>query len=136
MVASNSKLQFSLEFEPAITDQFRTLEECVAAVVYGSRVGLSGVAAHCDLSPSAFGRMLSQRDAASPGGRKDRKARTLAMGLLPKIIEATNDYRPIHWLVAKHLPDDSMRQRALLARAEVLLPEMASVFAQLRKGSK
>jgi hypothetical protein len=129
MVRSSSKLQFSLEFEPSITEQFRTFEQCLAAVVHGSRIGLTGVAIHCDVAPSALSRMLS-------GGTDTR---VLPADLVPRIIEATQDYRPIHWLVAKFLPDESTRQRVAIQRLEALVPELhdtLAALAVLRKGTK
>lgn len=127
MRAAVSKLQISLEFEPALTDQFRTFKQCLAACVYGSRVGLSGVAIHCDLSPSALSRMLNENE---------DDPRHLPADLVPRIIEATQDYRPIQWLVAKFLPDDGQRQRTAVSQLEVLMPQIESALAVLRKGTK
>lgn len=127
MVTAVSKLQFQLALEPAITEQFRTLKQCLAAAVYGSRLGLSAVAAHCDLSPSALSRMLNENE---------DDPRHLPVDLLPKIIEATQDVRPIHWLVAKFLPDDAMRHRAAVTQLESMLPQIADVLAVLQKPKK
>jgi len=126
MVATVSRLQFQLDFEPTLTEQFRTFKQVLAAVVYGSRIGLSGVAAHCDLSPSALSRMLNENE---------DDPRHLPADLVPKIIEATNDLRPIHWLVAKFLPDDATRQRAAVTQLESLLPQITSALATI-KGAK
>lgn len=130
MGAPQTKLQFSLEFEPALTDQFRSLKQCLAAVVYGSRGGLSAVAIHCDLSPSALSRMLSE---------KEDDSRTLPADLVTLIIEATNDYRPIHWLIAKFLPSEDVRARAAVLQLEGVLPQITAALAVLQKhqrGSK
>jgi hypothetical protein len=58
----SSRVQLKLDFEPGITEQFKTLKQCVAAVVYGSRIGLSGCAAACDVSPSTMSKMLNEQD--------------------------------------------------------------------------
>lgn len=126
-MASNSKIQLSLEFDPALSEQFRTLKHCLAAVVYGSRIGLSGVASHCDLSPSALSRMLNENE---------DDPRHMPVDLLPRIIEATGDLRPIHWLNAKFIPDDATRQRALTARLESLMSEVASTVSAIKKSPR
>jgi len=124
MGAVVSRLQFQLDFEPTILEQFRTWKQCIAATVYGSRIGLSGVAAHCDVSPSALSRMLNENE---------EDPRHLPADLVVKIIEATGDLRPIYWLIAKFLPDESTRQRAAVAQLEALLPQINAVLATLQK---
>lgn len=119
-----SKLQFSFDLEPSVTEQFRTLKHVVAATVYGAKCSLGSVAAHCDLSPSALSRMLNENE---------DDPRHLPIDLLPKIIEATGDYRPIYWLVAKFLPDDEWRQRAAVTQLEALMPQVALALAALGK---
>ena len=123
MVTAVAKHQLKLDFEPGITEQFRTLKQCVAAVVYGYRGGLNSVAGACDVSPSTLSRMLNENE---------DDPRHLPLDFLPKIIEATGDLRPLQWLAAKFLPDDNMRRDAALARLEQLLPLMAADMATLR----
>lgn len=60
--------------------------------------------------------------------------RHLPLDLLPKIIEATGDLRPIHWLNAKFLLDESTRQRAVVSELASLLPHITSALAALQKG--
>lgn len=117
-------MQFSLDFEPSLTEQFRSIKQCLAACVYGSRIGLTGVAAHCDLSPSGLSRMLNENEG---------DPRHLPADLVPLIIEATNDLRPIHWLVAKFLPNDAMRQRAAVTNLESMIPQIQLALAALKK---
>lgn len=125
MVTAVSKQQFKLDFEPGITEQFRTLKQCVAAVVYGYRGGLNSVAAACDVSPSTLSRMLNENE---------DDPRHLPLDFLPSIIEATGDIRPLQWLAAKFLPDDNMRREAALSRIEQLLPQLVADVATLKKG--
>lgn len=117
-----SKLQLKMDFEPGITEQFRTMKQCVAAVVYGSRIGLNGCAAACDVSPSSLSKMLNEQDDAE-------NKRNLPLDFLPLIVEATGDLRPLHWLGARFLPNDEMRRDAAIARMEQLLPELASLLS-------
>lgn len=125
MVTAVSKLQLKMDFEPGITDQFRTLKQCVAAVVYGYRGGLNSVAGACDVSPSTLSRMLNENE---------DDPRHLPLDFLPSIIEATGDLRPLQWLAAKFLPDDNTRREAAISRIESLLPQLAADLATLKKG--
>lgn len=125
MVTAVSKLQLKMDFEPGITEQFRTLKQCVAAVVYGYRGGLNSVAAACDVSPSTLSRMLNENE---------DDPRHLPLDFLPQIIEATGDIRPLQWLAAKFLPDDNMRREAAISRIEQLLPLLAADLSTLKKG--
>lgn len=100
--------QVPFDFEPGLTEQFRTLKECLHAVVYGSRIGLSGVAAHCDLSPSELQKVLAEVE-----GRK------CDVNLIDPIVEATGDKRPVYWLMGRHLEsEDAKRARAIAELAE------------------
>lgn len=124
MSTAVSKLQFSLDFQPAITEQFRTFRQVIAAAVYGSRVGLSAVAAHCDLSPSALSRMLNENE---------DDPRHLPADLVPKIIEVTGDIRPIQWLVARFVPDEAQRQRIAVEQLNAVMPSIHAALAVLQK---
>lgn len=123
-----SRAQLKMDFEAGITDQFRTLKQCVAAVVYGSRIGLAGCASACDVSPSALSKMLNEQD-------DSENRRNLPIEFLPMIIKATGDLRPLHWLAATFVPDEKMRQEAALSRVEQLLPDLLSAVSTL-KGSR
>lgn len=121
-MTSVSKLQLRLDFEPGITEQFRTLKQCVAACVYGYRGGLGSVAAACDVSPSALSRMLNDNE---------DDPRHLPIDFLTKIIEATGDIRPLQWLAAKFLPDEDTRRDMALAQLEKILPMLPALMADL-----
>lgn len=62
--------------------------------------------------------------------------RHLPVDLLPLIIEATGDMRPILWLVAKFMPDDATRDRVRNARIEQLLSELPSLLADWKANGK
>jgi hypothetical protein len=127
MVTAVSKIQYSLDLEPALTEQFRTLKQVLAAAVYGFRGGLGAVAVHCDLSPSALSRMLNENEG---------DPRHLPVDLLPLIVEVTQDMRPVHWLVAKFLPSEEARTRAAVAQLENLAPQIVAALAVIQKSSK
>jgi hypothetical protein len=124
----SSRVQLKLDFEPGITEQFKTLKQCVAAVVYHSKIGLNGCAAACDLSPSMLTKMLNEQK------HKENK-RNLPLDVLVPIIQVTKDVRPILWLCATFMPNDEQRKDAALARVEAMLPEFLAAVTLL-KGSK
>lgn len=117
-----SKLQLKIDFEPGITEQFRTLKQCVAACVYGFRGGLGSVAVACDVSPSALSRMLNENE---------DDPRHLPIDFLTKIIEVTGDIRPLHWLAAKFVPDEDTRRDVALSQLEKILPMLPSLMADI-----
>lgn len=125
MVAVPSKLQLKLDFDAGICEQYRTLKQVVAAVVYGYRGGLGAVAAACDVSPSTLSRMLNENE---------DDPRHLPLDFLPKIIEETGDLRPLQWLAAKFLPDDKTRRDAAVAGIESLLPHLCALLASAKAG--
>jgi len=61
--------------------------------------------------------------------------RHLPMDLLPKILEATQDLRPVHWLNAKFVLDEATKQRAAVSELASMLPHITSVLATLQKGN-
>lgn len=124
-----SKVQFSLDLEPTLLEQFRTFKQVLAAAVYGCKGSLSGVAVHCDLSPSALSRMLNENE---------DDPRHLPADLVPLIIEATQDFRPVYWLICKFLPDEGTRHRAAVAQLEALIPHITAVLSAVapQKGRK
>lgn len=126
----SSPSQLPLAFEPGITARHRTLEDCCAAVVHNSRIGVEGVAAHLDMAPSELSRRLNAHVQAHEG---DTSNRPLRISDLIGIIEATNDCRPIYWLAEKFLRDPesqrtaAMQQMAQLAPIFVALAEQAGM---------
>jgi hypothetical protein len=125
VTAPTSRVQLKMDFEPGITDQFRTLKQCVAAVVYSSRAGLSGCASACDVSPSTLSKMLNEQE-------HEENKRNLPLDFLPIIMHATNDYRPLQWLGAKFLPNEDQRREAAISRVEQMLPELVSALGTLK----
>lgn len=116
----NAKAQISLDFSPGLTDQFRTLKECLNAVVYGSRQGMSSIAAACDLSPSELSKILSEQD-----------NRRLDVNLIEPIVRETGDHRPILWLAAKFCVDEQTKQQQAVAQLETMLPAIQAALKTL-----
>lgn len=115
--------QYTLDFEPGLTERFKTFDEVLAAAVYGCRKGLNGVAGDCDMSPSELTRRLNP-DADDP-----RPLRTKD-GI--KIIESTQDMRPVYWLIEKYLRDPEAMKQDALARLPALMEAIQATLEQAR----
>lgn len=114
-------MQLTLELQSGLTQQYRTLRECIAAVVYQFKGGIGGVAQALDMSPSDLGRRLNHGD-GDP-------LRNLDIDLIKPIVEATGDHRPIYWLVEKFLPSDEQKRKAAVDQLSNLMPQLAALLA-------
>jgi hypothetical protein len=117
-------MQAEFDFQPGLTRQFPEFIDLMAAVVYGSRAGLSGVAGECDLSPSQLSRMLN---------RNPDDLRHLPAYLVPKIIHATGDKRPVYWLMESFLEDPDAKRKRAIDDLERLIPTIQSLIESARR---
>lgn len=107
--------QYTLDFEPGLTERFKTWDSVLAAAVYGSRKGLNAVASDLDMSPSELTRRLNpDSDDARPLRTKD------AVG----IIKATEDMRPVYWLIETFLRDPEIARQEAIAQLPALMEAM------------
>lgn len=111
--------QLTLEFEPALTERFRNLLECVTAGVY--QRGLKRVAADLDKAPGNLSRELS--------GDTDRH---FSVEALERYIQTQGDVTPIYYLIARYMGDQAHAEAATLKRVEGLLAEVASLVGQAK----
>ena len=113
--------QLTLNFEPGLTERFSQWDDALAGAVYGSRIGLNGVAGEMDMSPSELSRRLN---------RDSEDVRPLRTKDAIKIIEVTGDLRPVYWLVERFLRDpDAMKQEAL-AQIPNLVKQLNALLEQ------
>jgi len=123
-VVSTTKKQIEMDFTPGLTDQFPDLMDVVAAAVYGSRIGLGGVAAHLDKSPSLLSRMLN---------KNPDDLRHLPLADLTGIVQATGDLRPIYWLIEKFCEDNDAKRKRTMDEIVTLLPKLAQLVKAAQK---
>ena len=123
----NAGSQLSMSFEPGLTAQHRTLEDCLAAVVHNFRGGVESVAAHLDMAPSELSRRLNAHVQAKDG---DASNRPLRVADLIGIVEATGDYRPIYWLAEKFLRDPEAQRTAAIQQIGALAPVLLALAEQ------
>lgn len=113
--------QLTLDFDASLTSRYRSLREAAAHAVYGSRKGLSGVAADLDMSPSDLTKRLNP-DGAEP--------RPLRADDVEAIIKSTGDTTPIAYLIARFMQTpDAQRQAAVQTIANLLPVLTAAVEA-------
>lgn len=94
--------QFHLDFETGLTARFPRWEDTLVHAVYSSRLGLNGVAAKLDMSPSELSKRLSHHT---------EEPRPIRSQDIIGIIEATGDYTPVYWLIERFLGDPEAKQR-------------------------
>lgn len=122
--------QLTLSFDPSLTEQHRSLKECVAARIYSQRGGVTAVAGKLDLSPSHLSEVL--------GGGGDRN-RKFDLDELERYMSVYRDFEPIRYLCAKFLGDLGAEQASATARVaeqlETLMQTLALAGLQ-SKGSR
>ena len=111
--------QLSLDFQPGITAQFKSLSQVCSAVVYASRGGLSAVAADLDLAPSDLCRRLTE-DGDRP----------LTVDHLDAIIKSTGDMRPVYWLIERYLQDPEAKRLEAIHQLANVMPIVQALIEQ------
>lgn len=97
--------QLTIDFQPGLVEQFPAFMDCVRASVYGCGRQFKGIAADLDMSVSELSRKLAENPSDNVN---------FPLQLLPSLVAATGDPRPVLWLVGRFLNDpDAERKRAL-----------------------
>lgn len=112
--------QFTLDFEPGLTQRFPRWRDTFVKAVYSGRGGLNTAAAACDVSPTDLTKRLS-------GEYPDRPLRIEDM---EAILAEKGDFTPIFWLIEKFLRDPSAKQQEALARLAGLVPLIEATLAE------
>jgi hypothetical protein len=82
--------QVEINFEAGLTEQFPAFRDVVKAAVYGCGRPFKAVAADLDMTSSELSRKL---------GDNPNDPVHFPLHLLPELIRATGDKRPVYWLV-------------------------------------
>lgn len=112
--------QFTLDFQPGISERYPRWKDTFVHVVYGSRFGLNGIAAKLDMSPSELSKRLSETEENRPLRIED----------IEGILEATGDYTPIYWLLDRFLKDPDAKRQEALARLPGALQAIEALLQQ------
>lgn len=122
-----TRSQLTLDFEPALPEQFPTLRGYVAFRVQEQRLNAIKLAGQMDLSPSVLSRKLHQ-----PDGDSQR----LNCDDLEGYIRASGDVASvIAYLAAKYMDDPTAKKTRLLNRVEGLVPELLAAIASLKEAA-
>lgn len=109
------KQQLTLDFEPGLTDIYRSVRECAAAGIY--RRGLGKCAIDLNKAPGNLTVELS-----------DDVARHFSTDSLELYIEKSKDFLPIYYLIEKFLADKNIRQDAARDEALAALADLAPLM--------
>lgn len=112
--------QFTLDFVPGLTEKYPRWRDTLVHAVYSSRLGLNGVAARLDMSPSDLSKRLSETEEPRPIRDVD----------ILGIIEATNDFTPIYWLLERFLKDPNAKRQEAMARLPALMAALEQTIKQ------
>jgi hypothetical protein len=113
--------QLTIKLENSLTQQFPNWMDVVRASVYDCGRPFKAIAADIDMSVSELSRRLSPVDTLS-----------LSIEDLPRIMRATGDIRPLHWLVESFIEDDDSKQKRVVDQIAKLLPQIQGLLNQVR----
>lgn len=117
VVAAN---QLTLELQPDLLQRFSTLRQCVHHTALNYPRGMKNLAADLDLSESELSRRLSP---------SENDNRSCDVNLMVQIMDLTQDYTPLHWLMARFLRDPDARKQAAVEQLAQLMPAIATLLA-------
>jgi hypothetical protein len=113
---SKTKIQLEFDFSP----KKETFEECLRRVVYGCGRPLKYIAADIGMKESELSRKLAD----NPNDPVHYPAKRL-----PDLIEATNGFDIIYWLVNQFLRDSQKERERALSRVQEILPELKALIS-------
>lgn len=111
--------QVEINFEAGLTQQFPAFRDVVKAAVYSCGRPFKLVAADLDMTSSELSRKL---------GDNPNDPVHFPLQLLPDLIHATGDKRPIYWLIESFLEDDDTRRARAVAQIGDILPKLQALL--------
>ncbi len=111
--------QVEINFEAGLTVQFPQFRDVVKAAVYGCGRPFKAVAADLDMTSSELSRKL---------GDNPNDPVHFPLHMLPELIQATGDKRPVYWLVETFLEDEDVRRSRSVAQIGDMLPQLQALL--------
>lgn len=111
--------QVEINFEAGLTVQFPQFRDVVKAAVYGCGRPFKAVAADLDMTSSELSRKL---------GDNPNDPVHFPLHMLPELIQATGDKRPVYWLVESFLEDEDVRRARAVAQIGDMLPQLQALL--------
>lgn len=115
--------QLTLNFEPALSERYKSLRDFIAYRVQVQAKPAKSIAMDMDMSPSTLSRKLAPGEADTQRFNCDD---------LESYMVETKDTTPIEYLAAKYLSSDAQRQARAIARVEALALDLERTLAQLK----
>lgn len=106
------KVQLEFEFDR----KWDSLEEVTVHAVHTSRVPLKYLAGECNLSPAGLSKRLNLHP--------DENDPRITLKIFERILEVTQDFRPIYYLVDKFIRKDEEKILAEFREFKKMLPEI------------
>lgn len=111
--------QVEINFQAGLTDQFPNFRDVVRASVYSCGRQFKAVAADLDMSSAELSRKLAD----NPNDPVN-----FPVHLLPELIKATGDKRPVYWLVESFLEDKEAKHARAVAQLSDMLPQLQALL--------
>ncbi len=118
--------QVEINFEAGLTEQFPQFRDVVKAAVYGCGRAFKLVAADLDMTSSELSRKL---------GDNPNDPVNFPLHMLPELIRATGDKRPVYWLVESFLEDEDTRRARAVAQMAEILPRLQALLNAATTGA-
>lgn len=115
-------VQHTLNFEPGLSERWRSLKACVRERVYGHMRPLKAIAADMDLSESELSRKLADNPADQ---------RNFSCDDLEAYIAKTQDVTPIFYLIEKYAVNPEVKRAYAAAELARALPEILALAKAL-----
>ncbi|MBL4709738.1 MAG: hypothetical protein JKY48_14995 [Flavobacteriales bacterium] len=115
--------QFELDYKGSLLQQFPDWMDVVRASVYDCGKVFKNVAADLDMSASQLSRRLAANETD-----------TLRFQLyrLDDLLNATEDLRPIYWLIEKYCQDAEARQKQAVNDLVGMMPKLHEIIKQVQ----
>lgn len=111
--------QVEINFEAGLTEQFPDFRDVVKASVYGCGRPFKAIAADLDMTSSELSRKL---------GDNPNDPVHFPLHMLPDLLRATGDKRPVYWLVETFLEDEEVKRSRAVAQIGELLPQLQALL--------
>ena len=119
--------QLPIDFPAGITQEFPEFRDCIKASAYGCGRQLKAVAADLDMTSSELSRKL---------GDNPNDPVHFPAHLLPALVKATGDKRPIFWLIESFLEDPEAKRARVVEEASQMLGRLETLLAQVVPAEK
>lgn len=113
-------MQMSINFEAGLLQQFPDFRDVVRASVYSCGRQLKAIAADLDMTSSELSRKLSD----NPNDPVH-----FPLHLLPDLIKATGDKRPVYWLVESFLEEPTAKRERAIEQLAMMMPAIQNLLA-------